>query len=445
MKKLLTYLLPLLAAGLCSCSSNTGSTAAAVSSDATVASLKFAAQDSFPGLAKAVFIVEDRIDTGMIYNVDSLLYGTRVDSVIPNFRFNHTPGAAVVYTSKDTIALTGLDTVDFSVNPTLLHVIASDYVSDKWYKIYVNVHQVDPDLYVWERVAENVYPSEGTEQKAVWQNGGLRLFVNDGTGNRLLESANGSRWAEAALTGLPANCRVRNIIEADGRLYYGEGSTLYVSANASEWTATDFAAAGIRFVNMLYFFNDSVWAIVQDGSDAYRLATSPDGSEWRMHDVLPEDFPVSDYAALTFRSASNRQRAMIVGGFSASGEALNTRWNTEAVPAGGYNRSNFSIEQPHFRTLTGVSVVWYNRQFFLFGGTDADNQPGDYAMLESADEGMNWFVPDPAHNALPASYTPRSRQSVVVDEQNNIYIIGGQSRTESFSDVYRGRLNSIDW
>lgn len=445
MKKLIIYLFPVLAIGMCACSSGSGQSVATVSSDATVASLTFAANDSFPGLSKAVFLIEDRIDTGMIYNVDSLLFGTRVDSVIPTFRFHYTPGAAVVYTFSDTIPLTGLDTVDFSVNPTLLHVIASDYVSDKWYKIYVNVHQVDPELYVWERVADNVYPVTGTEQKAVWQKGAIRLFVNDGVCNRLYESPDGRSWTQTEVTGLPVNCQVRNIIEADDKLYYGDGAMLYMTSEAAEWTGVDFSESAIRFVNMLYFFNDSVWAMVQTEEDAYRLASSFDGTKWAVHEVLPADFPVSDYAALAFRSASNRRRAMIVGGFSAAGDALNTRWNVEVAPEGGYNWSNFSIEQPHFKSFTGASVIWYNQQFFMFGGADADNQVDKYAMLESVDEGMHWFVPDSAHNLLPADYRLRSKQSVLVDTDNNIYIIGGQSRTEVFADVYRGRLNSIDW
>ncbi|MCM1034376.1 MAG: DUF6242 domain-containing protein [Paludibacter sp.] len=445
MKRLFTYFIPVLLLGLGACSAGTGTTPVTVSDDATVASLTFVANDSFPGLAKAVFLVEDRIDTGVIYNVDSLLFGTRVDSVIPTFRFNQTPGAAVLYTATDTIPLSGRDTVDFSNNPTLLHVIASDYVSDKWYKIYVNVHQVDPELYVWERLANNVFPAIGTEQKAVWHNGMICLYVNDGLTNRLYESNDGISWSNSEVNGLPVNCQVRNIIEADNQLYYAESSMLYMSQDAIEWTACDFTTADFSFVNMLYSFNDSVWAIVRTNDETYRLAATIDGQEWVLHEVLPANFPVSDYAALCFRSASNRRRAMIVGGFDAEGNTLNTRWNVEAAPGGEYHWSNFSIEQPDFISLTGVSVIWYNQRFLMFGGTDGNNELGAYTMLESMDEGMNWYVPDSAHNVLPQSYQPRSKQSVLVDSNNNIYIIGGQSRTEAFSDVYRGRLNSIDW
>ena len=78
----------------------------------------------------------------------------------------------------------------------------------------------------------------------------------------------------------------------------------------------------------------------------------------------------------------------------------------------------------------------------MFGGTD-----NDLAMrsdiLYSDDEGMNWYLPDSTSNQLPSTYLPRTNQTVLIDADENIYIIGGQSNTTSFSDVYRGRLNSL--
>jgi hypothetical protein len=65
-------------------------------------------------------------------------------------------------------------------------------------------------------------------------------------------------------------------------------------------------------------------------------------------------------------------------------------------------------------------------------------------MLYSDDEGMHWYVPDTAKNMLPDSYKTRQYQSVVVDPAHYIYIIGGESDSESFSDVYRGKRKLID-
>ncbi len=444
MKRTSIYILLLLAASLIACGDDDNN-ATEVSSDTTVTSMYFSKNDTMPGLAAAVFTIEEGIDTGKIYNIDSIQYGTRVDSVIPIFTFQQTPGAAIIYTQTDTIILSAGDTIDFSHNPTRLQVVASDNITTKWYNIFVNVHQVDPDLFDWQQLATNIYPTESTEQQAFQLGNMFYILVNNGIENLLYESGNGRGWTRVDISGLPQNCQVRNIIQADGTLYYADKNQIYTSTDPTIWKSVS-VPTDIQLINMLFAFNDSIWAIAQHTqSQTYHLATSKDLQQWQLHETLPSNFPISDYAALTFRSVSNRPRAMVVGGFSAIGESLNTRWNMEYTPENGYKWTNFSIEQPNFASLTGIDIVWYNQRFYLFGGVDANNQIGEYAILESVDEGMNWRIPDSVHNCLPASYPLRTKASAFVGTDNAIYIAGGQSRTEIFADFYRGKLNSIDW
>ena len=132
---------------------------------------------------------------------------------------------------------------------------------------------------------------------------------------------------------------------------------------------------------------------------------------------------------------------MIVGGRSINGEAVNSRWNIEySAIDEAYRLKDFSITQPSFHSLTGASIIQYDDQLLMFGGIDNDlTWRSD--MLYSKDEGMNWYVPDSTHNQLPSTYQTRQYQSVILDDTQHIYIIGGQSSTESFSDVYRGKRN----
>jgi hypothetical protein len=160
--------------------------------------------------------------------------------------------------------------------------------------------------------------------------------------------------------------------------------------------------------------------------------------------VLPAGFPISDFAALEFSSSSERPRAMVVGGRAMNGDIVNARWNLEYAAKAGYRIKDFSIAQPTFETLNGVSIIQYDDQLMMFGGTD-NNLEMRTDILYSKDEGMNWYVPDSVNNQLPRSYTTRSHQSVLVDNEDNIYIIGGQTTTQSLSDVYRGFLNSSKW
>ena len=160
---------------------------------------------------------------------------------------------------------------------------------------------------------------------------------------------------------------------------------------------------------------------------------------------MPNTFPIGEFAALSFESSSERPRAMIVGGRTADGKVVNDRWNLEYTSNSGYRLKNFSISQPTFESLTGISIIQYDNHLMMFGGIN-NNLTWRSDILYSDDEGMNWYVPDTANNQLPSSYTAeRYNQTVLVDSLDNIYIIGGQSYTQSFSDVYRGFLNSAKW
>jgi hypothetical protein len=245
---------------------------------------------------------------------------------------------------------------------------------------------------------------------------------------------------------------VRDIMQHGDTLYYIANNQLYTSTNCSQWTAYDFTERPYNLVNMLVEFDQQAWCILQDKATDELMLGVVDGGDIQpsvaIHGLdgnkLPKDFPVSEFAALPFRSSSERPRAIIVGGRSIDGTSVNTRWSMEYEVSAGYRMVDFSIEQPSFNSLTGVSIIQYNDQLIMFGGIDNDLEWRS-DMLYSDDEGMNWYLPDTTHNQLPKSYTSRQQQSVVVDSLQNIYIIGGQSLTTSYSDVYRGYLNKTKW
>ena len=64
--------------------------------------------------------------------------------------------------------------------------------------------------------------------------------------------------------------------------------------------------------------------------------------------------------------------------------------------------------------------------------------------LYSEDEGLNWYPIDTVHNRLMDVYTQRTQTSAFVHD-NYIWLMGGQTRTEMYSDVMKGKLTSIDW
>lgn len=419
---------------------------------AQLKSMSFNAQDSFPGLKAAKFVVEERLslDTGRVYNVDSLLYGTSIKKVVPNFLYVATPGSVTMHLSNPdtTFYLSGNDSINFSRQPIYMTIKSSDATNTKVYQIIVNVHQADPDLFVWKCLNNEIYSPDpdGAEQKAFLLNGQLCLMINNGFENRLYTSSDGEHWSGSITPhGLPDNCVVRSIVSDGKKAYYTDAGYLYVATSAEEWTAVK-QTAGFTPLTMLMTFNDSVWAVVEDESKDLYLATVAEDDQLHLSGYsqsLDPDFPISHAAITEFAGVSERVRATLIGGFSRSGKSLNSRWNIEYSTVSGYRLVNFSIEKPVFQSLTGASVVWYDEMLFMFGGVD-DNLQYQEPILCSLDEGMHWEVPDTTHNILPASLGIRQKQSAFV-YNNNIFLVGGSYLNKTFSDVYKGRIQSIDW
>ena len=404
------YIIPVLAALLLS-SCETQTTTAVKSSVAKLSGFAFASNDSMPGLAAAVFTVEERLDTGLVWNKDSIPFGTSLEKVVPRFSFAATPGSAILKMPDTTLSLTGYDTLNFTKLPIYLTIRSQDGKNTKVYEIRPSVHQVDPDLYTWQQLTDAIYPADESEQRVVELGDVFVMIKTNGFELEVYASADGETWIDLGEpTGLPGSATVRQIISTGDSLFYAYGNVIFQSDDAINWTAVP---VSYEVPTMLFYWNEKVWALVKNGG--WELATW-DGAELTLTGLRPDgEFPVSDFAAVEFRSASERERAMIIGGFAENGKSLNTRWNLEYSPHtkanGGYRLQEFSIDRPSFQSLTGVSVIAYNGQLLMFGGVDADMTYFGRDILISVDEGLNWTKADTTKNQLPEVYQARQKQT----------------------------------
>ena len=445
------FILFILASSLVACEQSEGSE---TSSENRVHTFTFYEDTLNPGLTEATYKIKhlDYPDTGLIYSKDSLRYKTRLDSVVPYITYKATPGSATFYLPNDTIVSTGNDTIDLTQKPVYLHVFASDMKTERWYKIDINVHKINPDLYVWENLVDNIFPQQNCETKAFYIKDQFVLFVNNGLSTQIYTSKDATNWAQSntTLTGLPTPCHVRDIVLHDNQLYYIDKDKLYASADIYNWEETDYSGSKFEPINMLLSYNNLAWCIVQDTTTKQlALATIQNNQITPQKNIenyedgyIPNTFPISDFAATVFESSSERPRAIVVGGRNFNGDPVNSRWSFEYIPdENKYRLKDLTTSQTSFNTLTGASIIQYNGKLMIFGGLNNDLE-WNSNILYSDDEGMNWYAPDTACNQLPSQYQSRQNQSVIVN-QKSIYLIGGQSNRTSFSDVYRGRLNSL--
>jgi hypothetical protein len=428
-----------------------------ISTNAAFSSLTFASNDSLPNISTAAFTVQydPLVGDSVIVNLDSIAYKTRIDSfkIIPTFAFKTSSRATLFFTNGDSTVISGSDSVNFSLIDKVKNY-ATDGVTHKTYKIKVNVHKVQPELYIWNKVFSDLDSHNATNQKALVFNNNIYYYLNDGSSTYLYTSSDGYIWTASNenVNGLPAKASLNDMILFNGKLYLSpDGSNIYSSSNGVDWTKF---SLDYNFKSFLFIFNSKLWAVAQSKTDfSYRFASSSDGVQWEIKGEIPSNFPVSDFTSLSFYSRVGNPKVLVVGGYSSDSTILHTSWSSEDLAYW----IDFSSENHTLDTLAiGASIISYDDSILLFGERTDGITPH---FKISKDEGLSWHIPDSTYNFLPKDFKARSYQSVVVlnpkkydavnspalhDEilkSNRIFIIGGKINSVPCSDVWTGKLN----
>ncbi|HQF12213.1 MAG TPA: DUF6242 domain-containing protein, partial [Paludibacteraceae bacterium] len=233
-----------------------------ISSDPSFVSLTFSANNKIPNLKDAVFSLQY---DSVIVNLDSLPYQTRIDSVYATFTFKSTSAAYLVYENDSTALISGNEAFDFTKIKAIIN-IASDGVTRRKYLIKVNVHQVEPELYIWQKVNDAAHSLNVQHQKAVYFNDRLYLFVNDRQQNYLFVSPNGVSWTQDVISGLPTNATFEDITVFNNQLYVTCGnSNIFSSGDGLTWTRQTYSE--YDFTSLIFVLNDRLWAVSHSLTD----------------------------------------------------------------------------------------------------------------------------------------------------------------------------------
>lgn len=426
-----------------------------LSTDSRFVSLTFKnanAADKNVQTATFKIVKDDNSSDSIIVSVDSLPYNTAIDSVIPTFRFVSTNRVLVFRNDengvlKDSIYLTGKDTLDFR-RVFKIKNYASDGIKSSIYRIKVLVHSLEPELLQWRRLNSSINDDLGLDKKAIYFNNEIFLFSNSGQVVSLTKSTDGVAWTSLiGVSGLPSNVLLHNMVVFNNAIYYVHtDNSIFKSTNGVEWTKTSTQSYPFEFKNLLFVFKSKIWVIVKSDLK-YRFATSIDGVEWNVEQsiVLDSNFPISGFAALSFKSRTNQDRVIVAGGYNSNGELLNKVWSS----SDGLYWVDFSSENTTFGQRTGVSLIHYEDKLLCFGGADQFGNQWPNMFLQSKDEGLSWksadslmWVREKLTDGTYRKYERRYNQNVIVDKDKYIYLIGGRdSANNYFKDVWRGRLN----
>lgn len=373
---------------------------------ATVAVRSFSLMknDSVIAHLDSVFFSID-LNTGVIFNADSLPKGTKVDRLIPAITFANTMSKAEITFLKDNLEDTTVDyltnatdSIDFT-HPVKLNVTAQDGVNSFTYTIKVNVHTVESDTLIWNKWEVSALPARTAHpvaQKTVNRDNDVYCLIEEQDGSFTLSSTSSldeGNWDKMVFSpGFTPDVETFTVTPDAFYIMTGQGD-LYTSADLTTWTST-----GENWVNILGAYGDAVLGIKNSGSafmhTMYPMA--PDFTET----PLESNFPLFNTSALGQIESqwADNPIAILTGGMTQGGEVSSAVWAYDGDRWAVINESSLpALEKPmlvRYVVFRQTPAAFKERQFdvwLLFGGYSSDSEMNPMVYM-SYDNGVNWSL-----------------------------------------------------
>ena len=394
-----------------------------ISESVRVTSFSLASNDSVLANLDTVFFTID-LNGGQIFNADSLPVGTDVSALIANISFDNVARARIV---MDHGGSTPSDTIDYLANPTdsidftskvSLVVTAQNGVTEKWYSLKVNVHQMDPDSLYWN-APFGVKPlpcGEGaavTAQKTVYFKGKAYSFIESNSTCTVYATDDpyAGEWTSQPLSAFTPN--VQSAQATDDALYLlDQSGVLYRSEDGANWTAT-----GQSFYSLVGSWKSRVLGVALDNG-VYKHDCYPRPEGFTPYPV-PENFPITGSSQMvTFVSEYdlNTPQSIMIGGRTANNSLTGATWGYDgeawAQLAGSIKPCEGALLFPYFTFTT--NEYWITTQYtswIVIGGRTADGASN--SVYVSVNNGNTWTAA-PESLAMPSYINPRAFASVLV-------------------------------
>lgn len=432
------------------------------------------------------------LNHGVIFNADSLPVGTDVTKLVPVISYASSASAVTLtqsggkYTGEIDYKAHPTDSVDFS-GKVVLKITAEDKTTTRSYNIKVNVHTMDPDSLMWDRVAVKPMPSRlgsPSRQKTVSYRNTTYTLLKESDGSYTMAVATDlieGEWESHAITP-DFEPDVRSFNATSDMLYLLDSTgALHTSADGLAWENT-----GSVWTNIIGAYDDVMLGIRSEGGQ--RLHTCWPADAGYAETPVSSDFPISGFT--DFVQFSNRWTNLpigfLVGGRLEDGSFSDKTWGFDGdhwavlsegmtpkvagatlVPYFVYRKTSSSLVQTEFS-------VW-----MLIGGECHDGK-GNRTIYVSYDNGVNWYAADrqmqlpdyfPALRGLDGIMVEWPKSASLENNWNDperraasgmarvrynveyykvywdcpyIYIFGGETESGALSDaVWRGVLNRL--
>lgn len=368
----------------------------------------------------------------LIYNPDSLPYGTDAKHVVCSFSTKNS--GTVVLNLKDAqgadslAAYASTDSLDFS-EPIRVRVYNMSGTAYRQYTVSVNIHRQTGYEMTWASTSYSALGLVGNRRMA-YNNGQLYLFGEQG-GQTVGYKLTGDSWQQLSSSMQLAADAYRSLIAKDGYLYVLSNGSVLRSADGQTWSQT---AQGTTLTQLLGASDAALYALSADG-----IASSKDnGATWTADalDDAAANLPSTNVNLVCIPSKTNEltNDLVVVG----TRDGVTRVWrkveenadNAQAQPWAFYPDDEYNKKQ--LPALDNLQVVGYDNGLLALGG--------DFSTFYySPDEGLTWTA-DNSYK-LPTTFGRTATPfAMTVDASNFIYI-----STAASTDTWSARLARLGW
>jgi hypothetical protein len=419
------------------------------SSDAQIYAFSIEARADTARLLQETAFTIDQVN-GRLFNREFLPYRFSVDSA----RL-HIGGVAGWGLSEVRVHLADPDTVFTLTRPAdsiainrlvRIETVAADRETRKTYDFQLNTFQQDPFIISWVRKSDAYIASTVEAQKTIVLN---NLFITYYKANNEIRAVTssateGSGWANATLTGLPATAQLSSIATVADAAYILDGTNVYKTTDGINWSAVSVPHSDA--VVVIYGFlptsaTEGIILMIIDDGGTWKFAETTDFSTINPLNNVPtgvaDQIPVSGFSSAVIDiPAVYGVRYIVLSGGTRGNGFLNedevwliekaegeVRTLSERVTIGGV-------------LMQGSTPFFYdNRLYMLTSIRDGDN------VLLHSERGVGWTW---AGEDQQFPFAQRTHASVITDADNFIWIFGGRTPAGEFTDTWRGRLNRLE-
>lgn len=412
MKKYLLLVAVTMVLVLTGCESTSKST---ISESTTIGYLRM--YSPFDSNVKSYVFTIDTVNN-LIYNEDSLDFGTRVDSLSPMLTpvFNTCviDGDINLY-AKDTVC------VDFTKEHTLT-VTSKDNARTRTYKIWVNVHHVNPDTIQWSYMG-GLQDDDIIEDKCVATEEGDAFWLLNKNGRLVvLASFNGSQWNDFTTEGMAKGVDeldIEHAVAHNGSVCVLGGMTLFSSNIGGTWSSTE-TTSDVEVEHLMFSLRGALYALGK-GNRILRL----NGSKWDEVAQMPTGFPVRGESICTGKSPSGTWQATVGCGVDEKGNYVSDFWATE----NGAYWVKLTLKDSLITPRAYAAMAQYASGIILMGGVDKNGEMVNDNSLYSQDFGMTWRQLDSVFSIdLTVNYlmARRTCHSMVTTTDGFLMVLGGR-------------------